>query len=511
MNGLSLRVRVLLLITLLNVVLFVVGGAYLKGRMREADKQVRSLVEDVLGSGLRSNIDNDSDFKVGPILSYKSWATLRSWGLLEDVILVGSRNLARVGDLVIAGGIDLNPLGSLRRGPDFDRQEVLSGLLEAIETNRRITVAGGHAVTVATDGRVWGACWFKVDRPVAFLGIFGQLLPLFLASTFLLTIGTFWVLRVAVLEPVEQLAEGARRVSAGDLSVSLPEPNRSDELADLVRTFNQMTSTVRGFNETLEEEVREATAKARAAEQAAMTQRRLAAMGELAAGIAHEINNPLGGMLNAVEVLSQEGVPATRRQRYGDLVARGLARIGETVSRLRRFTPREAAREPLDLVPVVQDGLALIQHRAERLGVALDWTPPTASFPPVIAARNEVGQALLNLLSNALDAIEEYGVGASASGPARLRIELNLVDGAVQLAVEDNGPGVAEEELTRIADLFYTTKEVGRGTGLGLALVHRAMSELGGRVDLSSRPGAGLRAVLVFPPPPQERGERSGA
>ncbi|MFT5687867.1 MAG: signal transduction histidine kinase [Planctomycetota bacterium] len=500
MTGLSLRARVLLLITLLNAVLFVLGGAYLRERLRTADdEQLRFYAEDVLGSGLSSNLDKAGDLKVGPILRFESWELLRSWGLLEDAILVGSRNLTRGTDRVVAGGIDLNPLGSSHRLPGFDRQAILSALLAATESRATVLVAGGRAIPFETDGLVWGAGWFKVNPPGNFLELFRRLLPLFLGSTMLLILGTFWFLREIVLDPVKMLAEGAQRVSAGDLTVSLPESDRHDELAELVRTFNQMTSTVRGFNETMEEKVRVATEMTRAVEQAAMTQRRLAAMGELAAGIAHEINNPLGGMLNAVEVLSRDDITPEKRSRYGDLVSRGLGRIGETVSRLRRFTPREAAKEMLDLEPIVQDGLALVRHRVDRLGIELKWTAPMGAIPKVSGARNEVGQALLNLLANAIDSLEEFGLGSLAKAPMAVSVTLESKDDEVHLGVADNGPGVSEEELGRIADLFYTTKEVGKGTGLGLALIHRAMGELGGRVVLTSEEGAGLRGVLIFP------------
>jgi signal transduction histidine kinase len=257
-----------------------------------------------------------------------------------------------------------------------------------------------------------------------------------------------------------------------------------------------MTSTVESFNQRLSEEVRVATERARTAQALAMRERRLAAMGELAAGIAHEINNPLGGLQSAVDELKRGELAPERQRQYLDLLTRGLVRIGETVNRLRRFTPREGPLEPVDLAAVAQDALELVQHRARRLGVELVLRAEEG-VPPVPGVRNEIGQAVLNLLVNALDALEDGG-SRDPSGP---RIELGLCERTayVFLTVRDNGPGVAPELLDKVGDLFFTTKEVGRGTGLGLALVHSAVQRHGGHLRLASELGRWFEAELQFP------------
>ena len=264
-----------------------------------------------------------------------------------------------------------------------------------------------------------------------------------------------------------------------------------------------MTAQVQGFSQRLSSEVEAATEQARSAEAAAMTQRRLAAMGELAAGIAHEINNPLGGLQNAVRSLGREELASDRRARYLELLADGLERIRQTVSKLLRFTPRQAEASPVDLCDVARDALDLARPRAARQGVELELLVqgeviaddvPSLGLSLVLGARNELGQAVLNLLVNALDALEESQV----AGP-RIRLELAEVQDELLLAVEDNGPGVDPGELDRIADLFYTSKEVGRGTGLGLAIVHTVITAHRGRVQLTSEPGQGLRAELWLP------------
>jgi signal transduction histidine kinase len=377
-------------------------------------------------------------------------------------------------------------------------------------------VAGGRVVPIDTPNGMWGACWYRITPDLgARPRLAGYFVLLLVGSTVLLTAGTFFALRRTVLDPVSELTGAAQRVALGDLSVRVDVPEQSDELAELSRTFNSMVGEVRGFNERLEREVQLATEQARRAEAAAMTQRRLAATGELAAGIAHEINNPLGGLLNAVERLKADQLPPAKRSQYLDLLAGGLERIRDTVGRLLRFTPRQAHRSPVRILQPVVDAVSLVRHRAARQGVALvisdgDLASDADPLPSELAARlealpvidgeaHELGQAVLNLLVNSLDALE-----GAAHGHGRIEIVLaTMADAAlgecVTLEVSDNGPGVSRDELGRVSDLFYTTKEVGKGTGLGLAIVHNVVAGHGGKVELDSAPGAGFRVKITLP------------
>jgi signal transduction histidine kinase len=247
----------------------------------------------------------------------------------------------------------------------------------------------------------------------------------------------------------------------------------------------------------------------------------LAATGELAAGIAHEINNPLGGLINAVEALGTGTLPPERRTRYLQLVSSGLERIQSTVGKLLRLTPRSARTAPFSLAVPLSDALALVAHRAARQGVELvgAWDSGSSTdrdevhaqwqrLPQLEGESHEVAQAVLNLLVNALDALEDRD---PAQGQGRVvlaaRLEQAALPGSVTkqpsivVEVSDNGPGVSVDELQRVADLFYTTKDPGRGTGLGLAIVHNVAKEHGGTVHMWSEPGQGFRVQVVLPLP----------
>ncbi len=488
---LSLRARVLMLVFLVNGFVFGAGGLYLSRLQVEAiESQEEQGTLDLVRTV--QNAIRPDRLNVAYILRWPYWQDF------EDAICVDAslgRNPA--GELDVRG-ISLNPLGLRRRSQRFDRERVLAALRESIAGDGVLTgVEGGRVVPIAqpSGSGVWGAVWFASKFHVDRWALAARLLPWFLLSTLLLTLGNFAALRRLVLDPIELLAEGARRVRSGEFGTRLREPARRDEMADLVRGFNDMAGTVQGFNERLGEEIRAATEKARAAEAAAMVQRRLAAMGELAAGLAHEINNPLGGLQNAAEVLRRGDLSPEKRERYFDLLSQGLDRIGETVQRLRRFTPRESPHERVDLVAVARDALELVRHRADRLGVALELEA-VGEPPPVRGARNEIGQALLNLLSNSLDALE---AGSSDREGPRIRIRIERLQAGARLCVRDNGPGVPPEELPRVSDLFYTTKEVGKGTGLGLSLVHGCLAQHGGRVTITSERGRFFEVELLFP------------
>jgi signal transduction histidine kinase len=489
----GLSTRVFLLVAGLNALIFASAGAYLFETLRRQGDSLAVELTEELVSTLRASI-LPGGANVARILDWPGWTEV------EDAFLVDA-NLGRRADQTLeARGVALNPVGAAVRRPDLALGPVLEGLDQSIRAGRALTVAGGRAVPILSGDGVWGACWFRLRARGDLGGTLRLLVPWFGLSTLLLTAGTFLAVRRLVLVPVERLAAGARELSEGRLSTEVPRTGRRDELDELVESFNGMAARVAGFNRELGLRVAEATTQARRAEQAAMIQRRLAAMGELAAGIAHEINNPLGGLQNAVATLRRPEVTEDRRRRYLDLLDTGLEKIRVIVGQVLRMAPRDVRSAEFDLRRVIEDALALVRHRAEDAGARVEVRVEPGLTPAVVGSRNELGQAVLNLLANALDALETR----SAAGPGSILVELvagSNEDGRAELrlSVVDDGPGAPPEVLERATDLFFSTKEVGRGTGLGLAIVHNIADTHGGRLELSSELGRGFRATLVLP------------
>lgn len=501
-----LRLTVLAVVASVNVAVFGAGYWWLSDRIDDQREDLGQVYAEVLGERL-AGAANQGDLWSTGLLRWDGWP------MFQDVFVAHLPELSGMG--MRGTGVLLNPRGAAHRRPDFDEDLRLAAIADAALAREPKEVAGGLALPVyLEDGQPWGGAWVVTDVGFGTEAFAASLLPLFLLTTSLMTLLTTAALQKLILQPVQGLAAASQRIARGDLSARVAEPARRDELSELCRGFNQMAATVEGYQANLEMEVQDATQAAREAEQGAMTQRRLAATGELAAGVAHEINNPLGGLLNAVESLSRPDLPPERRERYLELVRGGLDRIRDTVGRLLRMAPRETETGPLALVQPLADALGLVRHRAGTQGVQLvlmqgetghEERPGLAvelfgGLPQVLGQGNELGQAILNLLVNALDSLGAQGPNRHGAGD-EIRVTLERQSGFLRLAVRDNGPGASEDTLRRAGDLFFTTKDQGKGTGLGLAHVHSVVAGHGGELRLSSEEGRFFQAEVLLPLP----------
>ncbi len=217
---------------------------------------------------------------------------------------------------------------------------------------------------------------------------------------------------------------------------------------------------------------------------------RLSALGELSAGMAHEIRNPLGSIRGTAEIL-QDGIPPEDpRAEFARILVREVDRLNRVVQDFLDFArPVEPDRGPLDLNALLRDVMALTRPQAIKQGVELKLM--AGSIPPVAAKGEQLRQAFLNLVLNALQAMPQGG---------SLELETDSGDDQVRVRFADTGVGIPPEHLDRIFNPFFTTKQ--EGTGLGLAITHRIVQGHGGRIDVVSRPGAGTTFTLQFPSAP---------
>jgi len=217
---------------------------------------------------------------------------------------------------------------------------------------------------------------------------------------------------------------------------------------------------------------------------------RLATIGQLAAGVAHELNEPLGSILGFAQLASK--TPDLPDQTLRDLtrIAAAALHSREIVRKLSLFARQAPARrEPMDLSRVVEEGLFLLESRCqnESIDLSLDLEE---SLPTVIGDSGQMTQVLMNVVVNAIQSMPEGG---------DLRIATTHRGDTVGLTVSDTGGGIPPESLARIFEPFYTTKDVGEGTGLGLSVVHGIVSAHGGRIQVESNPGEGTNFTVEIP------------
>jgi signal transduction histidine kinase len=282
---------------------------------------------------------------------------------------------------------------------------------------------------------------------------------------------------------VAALSHGMSRVEGGDLTTRVPEADR-DELGRLGRRFNVMVSRLADAQRQLED--RHATEIRRA--------EHLGALGKLAAGVAHEINNPLAGMQNCVRTLLKGTRDERQRVQYLELLQEGLERIGRTVGQLLNFareSPPQLTRT--DLGSVIERSLALVEHElaSRRITCVRSLDP---GLPALLTDPRQLEQVFLNLFMNALEAMPKGGTLTIETGRRRRGTEL-----WAEARVSDTGGGIPPESLSRIFDPFFTTKEVGRGTGLGLSVSYGIVGGHGGLIDVQSQVGQGSTFSVILP------------
>ncbi len=329
-----------------------------------------------------------------------------------------------------------------------------------------------------------------------------------LASIILLSLISAGLIRATVHSPVRRLTEGTRHVAEGELNYSLPVSS-SDELGSLAASFNRMTEQLKKAREenqqwtrTLEARVREKTGELERAYHRLVQSEKMASLGKLAAVVAHEINNPLAGILTYSKLVSRlvdKGLEDERRraEAKSDLqqIAGESKRCGAIVKNLLTFA-RQAPLVPQenDLGGIVQRCLLLVGHQCELQQVEVE-SQIEPKMPSIHCDAAQIQQVLLALLMNAVEAMPHGG---------RLKVEAayNAERREAQIVVSDDGMGIPEEVLPHIFEPFFTTKAEGKGVGLGLAVAFGIVQQHGGKIAVSSTPQKGTTFTVTLPEKP---------
>jgi signal transduction histidine kinase len=300
-----------------------------------------------------------------------------------------------------------------------------------------------------------------------------------------------------VFNPIRDLQNGVKRVAGGDFTHRI-EVKSGDEMEDLAAAFNDMMQRLRDLYDNLAQQVNERSRQLVRSE-------RLASVGFLAAGVAHEINNPLASILFSSEALEARLAGllealrrAGRPSDDAEVFTRYLRMIQEEAFRCKNITERllafsrtgERRREPTDLGKLIQSVLDVTQHLQNAKGKTIAFEGGVGKvFAPV--NREEIKSVVLNLVVNALDSMDEGG---------RLTIRLLQRAGSAELQFTDTGCGMTREVLDNIFEPFFTRSRTGKGTGLGLTISHSIVSQHGGEIEAASAgPGQGSTFTVRLP------------
>jgi two-component system NtrC family sensor kinase len=312
---------------------------------------------------------------------------------------------------------------------------------------------------------------------------------------------SFLVHRLIYL-PLRDLWVGARRVSAGNLEKKIPVRS-GDELGEVAETFNSMTAALKDSQaelreaaRALERKVAERTEELRIAQAEAVRGEKLASVGLLASGIAHELNNPLTGVLTFSSLLRQKMPDGSPDAEDMDIVIRETKRCASIIRRLLDFArDKPPEKKFADLNQIIEDTVRIVEQAAHLRNIDITLELDHA-LPEVWVDPNQIKQVVMNLLVNAQHAIDERG---SITIRTRLRPE-QAADRVpmVEFSITDTGCGIPAENLQRIFDPFFTTK-TGKGTGLGLSVSHGIVEAHGGTITVQSEVGKGSTFRVTLP------------
>lgn len=345
----------------------------------------------------------------------------------------------------------------------------------------------------------------RVDEDVAAL----QRRSLLVTGIHVVLIGIFIVFfsRRFVDRPIRELIDGTRAVSAMQLDKPI-EINSSEELGELASSFNimrerlqQARAETHRFTQELEAKSEERAKQLQIAHQKLLQSDRLASLGQLSASVAHEINNPLSGVLNLSKlmqrILTDDGVPASRVQefrRYLSQVINETARVGRIVSDLLAFSRRSKPQSKrTDLNEIVRNTISLLSHKLKLSNVEVEENL-APDLPAVRCDSSQMQQVVINLVMNGAEATQPRG-----NGKVIVRTSTRSDEKTAVLEVEDNGEGIPSEFLSKIFDPFFTTKGEGKGVGLGLSVVYGIVEAHGGELEVNSSLGKGTVFTVTLP------------
>ena len=412
----------------------------------------------------------------------------------------------------------INPEGKKIFTTDYTSEPEDQGLVSAREALS--TGIWSHHFS----GTAWSVIWLsKSDvrisaplsldgRPLGAITISGSLLPLYetlrssqmvilfyiLMDTVVLVLVGYVLLSRIVVKPIDKLLGMTGTYKDGFRVPSMPESSRN-EIGDLTRSLSHMLKRLDENKRELQSHIsslEKANRDLRQAQDEIIRSEKLASVGRLAAGIAHEIGNPIGIILGYLDLLNSADIAEADKKDFLSRIESEIVRVNRIIRQLLDFSrPSSGEPQKTRVHDLVKMTLAMLepQPMMEGIRTTLDLK---AQKDMVLADPNQLQQVFLNIVMNAADALAE---GKEEGRIRQLTIQSERTANSIELRFRDNGPGIPEEGLLRIFDPFYTTKEPGKGTGLGLSVCYRIVEGLGGTIRAESKAGEGATIVVSLP------------
>jgi len=402
--------------------------------------------------------------------------------------------------------LDVVPAGSRMRIYASQGGKRILGLINPIRNELQCSNAGCHSHP--TERSVLGVLDVRMSLEHIDATITqAQQQFVVVAASMVLFVGVVSVvfLSVTVIRPVRKLMAGTQEISSGNLDYEILVETK-DEIGRLAASFNEMTKSLRRaesqnkeWSQTLESRVREKSDELKRIHEQIMRIEKMASLGKLSATVAHELNNPLEGVLTYAKLIARRiqkntDISPEMKETLEDieLIRRETERCGNIVKNLLLFSKKQVADFGMVQVQqIVEKAERLMKHHFQMTNVQFEalYPPGETSF---LCDENQIQQALVALFVNAVEAMPE-------GGNLRVEIHLDEKNDMVIMKIQDTGIGIPEEDVLRVFEPFFSTKRNGQGVGLGLSVVYGIVDRHGGRISVESKVGKGTTFTLGFP------------